>query len=236
MSASFIIKTNYNLDFVNCPRDVKFLTEKIVKSKKLNFSICIYGEPGTGKSAYAEFLARKLGLDFVKISAADILGGYVGDSEQKIKQAFDEAKEKGAMLIIDEVDSFLYSRGQAKRSWEITLVNQMLTSMENFNYPFICTTNFIDILDQASLRRFTFKLKFGFLKKDKIKSAFKYIFAKNPNSAILEMNGLTVSDFASVKKECDILNIEDIAEIAKMLEEIVSLKKSEELRTNIGFN
>ena len=229
-------KNYFNLDFVNCSRDIKFITERIIESGNLNFSICIHGEPGTGKSAYAMHLAEKLGLKVIKKTAADILDQYVGNSEQKIQEAFDEAEEKGAMLIIDEVDSFLRSRGLAQRNWEVTLVNQMLTSMENFNYPFVCTTNFIDMLDQASLRRFTFKFKFGFLKGNKIKEAFEYIFKKEPNLKITKMNGLTVSDFISVKKECDILNIEEVDEIANMLDEILKLKESEELKTNIGFN
>ena len=49
------------------------------------------------------------------------------------------------------------------------------------------------------------------------------------------MKGLTVSDFVNVKKECDILLINDVEEIAKMLAEIVALKKSEELKHSVGF-
>lgn len=230
------INSDFNLDLVNCSRDLKFLTDKIITNKNLNFSICIYGDPGTGKSAYARYLADKLGIDVVCRTAADILDQYVGNSEKQIAEAFEEAEEKKAMLIIDEVDSFLRSRGLAQRNWEVTIVNQMLTCMEKFNYPFICTTNFIDSLDQASLRRFTFKFKFGFLKPDQIEDAFNYVFNTKPSEEILKMKGLTVSDFVNIKKECDILGITDINEIAKMLDETVSLKESEDLSTNIGFN
>lgn len=230
-----IKKSNFNLDFVNCSRDIKDLTEKIVKSGRLDFSICIYGEPGVGKSAYAEYLAERLGLCVIKKTAGDILDQYIGNSEQKIKEAFEEAEKKKCVLIIDEVDSFLRSRGMSTKSWEITMVNQMLTSMQDFSYPFFCTTNFIDILDDASLRRFTFKLGFGFLKPEQIKNAFEFVFGFAPNSKILAMKGLTVSDFVNVKKECDILLIDDVEEIAKMLAEIIALKKSEELKHSVGF-
>ena len=198
--------------------------------------MCIYGDPGTGKSAYARFLANKLGINVICKSAADILDQYVGNSEKLIAEAFEEAEKKKAMLIIDEVDSFLRSRGFAQRNWEVTMVNQMLTCMENFNLPFICTTNFIDMLDQASLRRFTFKFKFGSLKSEQIENAFEYKFKIKPSAEIIKMKGLTVSDFVNIKKECDILGITNIDEIAKMLDETVALKESEDLSTNIGFN
>lgn len=228
--------SDFSLDLVNCSRDIKFLTNKIITNKNLNFSMCIYGDPGTGKSAYARYLADKLGINVVCRTAADILDQYVGNSEKQIAEAFEEAEEKKAMLIIDEVDSFLRSRGLAQRNWEVTIVNQMLTCMEKFNYPFICTTNFIDSLDQASLRRFTFKFKFGFLMPDQIEDAFNYVFKTKPSEEILKMKGLTVSDFVNIKKECDILGITDMNEIAKMLDETISLKESEDLSTNIGFN
>jgi transitional endoplasmic reticulum ATPase len=64
------------------------------------------------------------------------------------------------MLIIDEADSLLSDRREAVRSWEVTQVNEMLTWMENHPLPFVCTTNLMDRLDQASLRRFTLKLRF----------------------------------------------------------------------------
>jgi SpoVK/Ycf46/Vps4 family AAA+-type ATPase len=227
---------SFNVDLLNCSRDIKFLTDKIIKNKVLNFSMCIYGDPGTGKSAYAKFLAKKLGLDIVCKSAADILDPYVGNSEKLIKETFQEAKEKHAVLIIDEIDSFLRSRSLAQRNWEVSMVNQMLTCMESFSYPFICTTNFIDTLDQASLRRFTFKFKFGFLKQNQIESAFSYIFNCKPSETILKMQGLTISDIVNIKKECDILGIIDINEISNMLEENLVLKKSGDLRKNIGFN
>ena len=63
----------------------------------------------------------------------------------------------------DEADSFLRSRIQARHSWEVTAVNEMLTWMESHPLPFICTTNLMDAIDEAALRRFVFKLEFGYL-------------------------------------------------------------------------
>lgn len=80
------------------------------------------------------------------------------------------------------------------------------------------------------------KFKFGFLKSNQIEDAFNYVFNTKPSEEILKMKGLTVSDFVNIKKECDILGITDINEIAKMLDATVSLKESDDLSTNVGFN
>ena len=68
------------------------------------------------------------------------------------------------MLLIDEVDSFLQDRREAKRSWETTQVNEMLTQMEAFEGIFIASTNLLHGLDAAALRRFDMKVKFDYLK------------------------------------------------------------------------
>lgn len=60
--------------------------------------MCIYGDPGTGKSAYARYLADKLGIDVVCRTAADILDQYVGNSEKLIAEAFEEAEKKKQCL------------------------------------------------------------------------------------------------------------------------------------------
>lgn len=226
----------YRLDFVNCKNDINFLTKQIVKSGNLNFSLCLYGESGTGKSAYARYLADKLNIPVVFKRASDLLGCYVGETEQNIASAFDEARNKKAMLIFDEADSFLNSRTMAQRSWEISHVNEMLTQMESYEYPFVCTTNLVDRLDEASLRRFMFKLKFEFLTKEQIKNAFRHFFEKDATEEILKIKGLTTSDMNNVRRKVKFLNVEDVEDITKMLNEEVALKKADELKSSVGFS
>ena len=223
----------YNEDLVNTDIDIKNLTEKIANNGKLNFSLCLYGEPGTGKSLYARHLANVLGLDVLLKRASEIISPYVGETEQNIADAFEEAKAKKAMLIFDEADTFLQNRNNAVRSWEVAQVNEMLTQMESHEYPFVCTTNLLETLDEASLRRFTFKIKFDFLSTNQVNKAFEHFFKiKEPK---IDIKGLTAGDFATVKKKVDFLNIKDIDEITKMLEDEVKLKKSNKLKNKIGF-
>ena len=62
---------------------------------------------------------------------------------------FEEAKEEGAVLLLDEADSFLQDRASLKQSWEVTQVNELLTQMESFDGLFVCSTNLMDKLDLA---------------------------------------------------------------------------------------
>ncbi|WP_305214838.1 ATP-binding protein, partial [Klebsiella pneumoniae] len=73
---------------------------------------------------------------------------------------FDTAQTEGAVLLLDEADSFLRSRKHAERNYEVSEVNEMLAGMERFHGLFICTTNLFDDLDEAALRRFAFKIRF----------------------------------------------------------------------------
>ena len=157
-----------------------------------------------------------------------------------MSNAFAEAKSKKAMLIFDEADTFLQDRSTAVRGWEISQVNEMLTQMESAEYPFACTTNLLDTLDEASLRRFTFKIKFDFMTNQQVSKAMEHFFGGlkgiNKEGIKVDIKGLTVGDFATVKKKADFLNISDISEIIRMLDEEVKIKKIPELNKNtVGF-
>ena len=224
----------YNENLVNTDIDLKNLTQKIKDCGKMNFSLCLYGEPGTGKSLYAKYLAHQIGCKEVILKkASDLMSKWVGDTEQNIAACFAEAKSKKAMLIFDEADSFLQNRNNAQASWQITQVNEMLTLMESHDYPFVCTTNLLDTLDEASLRRFTFKIRFDFLTVPQVNQAIKHFF--DIKDSEVNIKGLTAGDFATVKKKVDFLGVNDLDEITKMLQDEVKVKKSKELKNSVGF-
>ena len=78
-------------------------------------------------------------------------------------RAFDEARRDGSILLIDEVDSFLQSRESAVRTWEISQVNEMLTQLDRFEGIAIFTTNALDSLDSAVMRRIDRKIEFDYI-------------------------------------------------------------------------
>lgn len=121
-------------------------------------SLLFHGAPGTGKTAFATYLAESLGFQPMVKRYGDLASPWVGLTERNIREAFKEAE--GAVLIIDEADSLLSAREGARYGWERTQTNEVLTCMEEYSGVFIASTNFNSILDAASLRRFAFKVEF----------------------------------------------------------------------------
>ena len=228
----YVAPSVYDVTLVNCNVNLVELTEKL-KAAKPNFTLCLYGPPGTGKSAYARYLSTQLGKQFIFKKASDLQSMWVGECEKNIARAFKEAKERQRVLILDEADSFLYSRESAHRSWEVSQVNEMLTQMESVESPFICTTNLMKNLDEASLRRFTFKINFDFLKPDQAAQMFQRYFGGEAPTDIYGMYILTPGDFANVQKKADIMHITDLREIWNMLEEECKMKP--QYSKKIGF-
>ncbi len=226
-------QTPFNLKLLNTDTDLNLLTEKIKKLEQRGFSLCLYGVSGTGKSAYGEYLAEVLKMPVVKKKCSDLLSMWVGGTEQNIAAAFQEGRENQAVLIFDEADSFLQDRTTAFRSWEVTQVNEMLTQMENYAYPFVCTTNLMNSLDKASLRRFTFKVAYNYMTPEQASLAFKHFF-NIPNVDLSYLNSLTPGDFAVVRKKAEILGfLDDAKELTKMLE--AEQQNKAPVQRKIGF-
>ena len=197
---------NFNPSLIHADMDLSALTNQVKSLGRLNFSLCLYGASGTGKSAYARHLAQMLGLEVIQRRASDIISMFVGGTEKNIAQAFSEAKEAKAMLVFDEADTFLRDRSLARNSWEVSGVNEMLTWMESHPYPFVCTTNLMDTLDPASLRRFSFKVKYDFLTREQVCEAFRHFFGVSVQaSEVGALNRLTPGDFALVKNKAELL-------------------------------
>ena len=233
------LPSSYDPNFVNSDCDLNELMQGIKVSK--NARICLYGVPGTGKSAYAKFIAKSLKKPIIIKKGSDLLSMFVGGTEKNIALAFKEAKEKHAVLVFDEVDSFLQDRSMAARSWEITQVNEMLVQMESFDGIFIATTNLIDNLDRACLRRFDLKLEFGYLLPEQAQNLFKkectllkVKFDENAAKKVSNLGLLTPGDFASVRRQAKFKPIKNSDDFYQRLELEVALKK-ESKSVKIGF-
>lgn len=157
-----VLRTGYKLDYLNTDIDIPSIVSGLKRRPRGTF--CFYGAAGTGKSELARHISDEIGKPLILKRASDILSKWVGESEQNIAAMFSEARQQDAVLVLDEADSFLADRRNAQRSWEITQVNELLTQMEAFEGIFVCTTNLMSKLDQASLRRFAFKVRFDPLK------------------------------------------------------------------------
>ena len=221
----------YNPKFINTTINLDQLTLGIKESK--NARLCLYGPAGTGKSAFGKYIAKTLDVPLHVKKGSDLIDMYVGGTEKNIAAAFEEAKEENAVLIFDEVDSFLADRTGANRSWEITQVNEMLVQMENFDGIFIATTNLMDNLDRASLRRFDLKLEFDYLQKQQAWEMFvsycKDLKLHKPSpsfrNTVESLRYLTPGDFAAVVRQNRFRPIQNIKDMIDRLRDEVEVKK-----------
>ena len=109
--------------------------------------------------------------------------------------------------MFDEADSLLADRRMAQRGWEISQVNEMLTWMESHRLPFACTTNLVEKLDPATLRRFTFKVKLGYLSTEQAAAMFHAYFNLTPPKELAALPVLTPGDFAVVRRAVEVLDL-----------------------------
>ncbi len=203
--------------------------------------ICLFGPPGTGKTGYGRWLADRLGKRLVLKRGSDLLSMYVGGTEKAIAEAFTEAREDGAVLMIDEVDGFLQDRRSAQRNWELTQVNEMLTQMEDYDGIFIASTNLMDGMDQAALRRFDIKARFDYLKPDQAFGLLRHHCASLAISApdahhrarLMRLDVLTPGDFAAVARRSRFTKLETPEAWIMALEEECAFKEAGQ--TRIGF-
>jgi SpoVK/Ycf46/Vps4 family AAA+-type ATPase len=231
---------NYELEFINTDNNLAELVDGIRENKSAK--LCLYGLSGTGKSAFGKHLAKMLDRPFIIKTGSSLMSKWVGDTEKNIANAFREATEEEAVLIFDEVDGFLAERGQAKVNWEIIQVNEMLVQMERFNGIFVATTNLIEHLDQASLRRFDIKIEFKSLKPKQLEQIFiSYARELNIEQAssselheLRSLRELTPGDFATISRQSRFKKIHSASEFIGRLKEELKLKKHKNGKT-MGF-
>lgn len=195
-------------------RDLAGLADRLAKpGASRRVSLLLSGPPGSGKSAYARHLAERMGLPVMQRRSSDLLGAYVGETEKAIASAFSAARADGAFLIFDEADSLLGDRREAVRSWEVSMVNEMLTWMEQHPLPFCCTTNLAERLDPAIARRLLVKAKFGWLTPQQTALAFETHFGMSAPRSLLELRQLTPADFDLVRRQLSVGEISGDPEI-----------------------
>jgi SpoVK/Ycf46/Vps4 family AAA+-type ATPase len=199
----------YRPDLVNTPVDLEGIAARLAswrQSDRPGISLCLYGPPGTGKSAYVRYLAHRMDRRLIVRRGSDLLSCWVGETERKIARAFEEASKEKAVLLVDEVDSFLSDRRQAVRSWEVTLTNEFLQQLESMPAVIACTTNLFQGLDQAVLRRFTFKIPFMFMRLDQALTLFQLTLDGLGGTGQVDARDLgrfttlTPGDFAAVSR------------------------------------
>lgn len=229
----------YDPGFIHADADLASVAAGLIATRAGR--LCLYGPPGTGKTAYGRWLAEQLGIPLLIKRASDLMSMWVGENEKNIARAFRQADQDGALLLIDEVDSFLQDRRGAQRGWEVSMVNEMLTQMESFSGVFIASTNLMTGLDQAALRRFDLKVKFDFLRPEQawelVRRYCKQLQLSAPQPDLMtrtmRLERLTPGDFAAVMRQHRFRPIESPATLISALEAECAVKEGG--KAAIGF-
>lgn len=124
---------------------------------KIPSGILLEGPSGTGKTLIAKALSGEIKVPFIHYSATEMSSKWVGNSEKRVREIFDYARENAPCIIfLDEIDSICRSRNANSASYEVSLLNQLLTCLDGFTQRdrviFIAATNFAESLDEAITR------------------------------------------------------------------------------------
>lgn len=148
--------------------DLKARLREVMQSwtDKRENGLILFGEPGTGKTAFAEAVAGELNLPIIRSGFGALNSKWIGEGAEKLQRLMQDAKAQApCVLFIDEIDALLKQRGSQNVSGEHDkMVNVFLEeSVKLRDHPvfLIGATNFIDELDDAAIRegRFDFKVE-----------------------------------------------------------------------------
>ncbi|MFB6074925.1 MAG: CDC48 family AAA ATPase [Haloarculaceae archaeon] len=130
--------------------------------------VLLHGPPGTGKTLMAKAVANEIDAYFTTISGPEIMSKYYGESEEQLREVFEEAEEQApAIVFIDEIDSIAPKRGETQGDVERRVVAQLLSLMDGLQERgqviVIGATNRVDALDPALRRggRFDREIEIG---------------------------------------------------------------------------
>ncbi|ELZ24959.1 cell division control protein 48/AAA family ATPase [Halosimplex carlsbadense 2-9-1] len=130
--------------------------------------VLLHGPPGTGKTLMAKAVANEIDAYFTDISGPEIMSKYYGESEEQLREIFDEAEENSpAIVFIDEIDSIAPKRGETQGDVERRVVAQLLSLMDGLESRgqviVIGATNRVDAVDPALRRggRFDREIEIG---------------------------------------------------------------------------
>lgn len=214
------------------------LKEKLLKAGKEILSgngarngILLTGEPGNGKTAFAEALAGELKLPLIDITFGNLASMWIGETTQKAMKLFDDAERQApCVLFIDEIEAVLVDRsksaGNADReaAKTVSAILKRLVDIRRKKVVLIAATNFVDQLDPAAIRegRFDYKIEITppdrearkFLLQDGLKSVAQLVDYDGVDRATNRWEGFSVARIRAVATELvDQINSKKIVKI-----------------------
>jgi len=177
--------------------------------------VLLHGPPGTGKTLMAKAVANEIDAYFTTISGPEIMSKYYGESEEQLREVFEEAEENApAIVFIDEIDSIAPKRGETQGDVERRVVAQLLSLMDGLDERgdviVIGATNRVDAIDPALRRggRFDREIEIGVPDKEGRKEILQVHTRGMPLSEDIDLSeyaenthGFVGADLAQLTKE-----------------------------------
>ncbi|WP_224335339.1 CDC48 family AAA ATPase [Haloprofundus halobius] len=177
--------------------------------------VLLHGPPGTGKTLIAKAVANEIDAEFHTISGPEIMSKYYGESEEQLRDVFEEATENApAIIFMDELDSIAAKREEAGGDVERRVVAQLLSLMDGLEergqVVVIGATNRVDAIDPALRRggRFDREIEIGVPDRDGRKEILQVHTRNMPLTDDVELDvyadsthGFVGADLESLAKE-----------------------------------
>ena len=226
-------------DLVNCDVNLRELLDGLREHPESR--LLFHGESGSGKTSCGKWLSDELGIPHLVHRASDLLSKWAGEAEQNLAQAFRRASEEKALLQIDEVDSFLCERA-SNQSWAISMTNEFLSQLDTYDGIIVMTTNLIDAIDRAAMRRMCVIGKFDFMEPESAWEMFK-LSCKSLGvnggidlyeSRLKQMSKLTPGDFVQTVRGARFTRQNSASKLLDSLMTATELKKGNS-QSSMGF-
>ncbi len=194
--------------------------------------VLLYGSPGTGKTLLAKAVANESDAHFIYISGPELVSKFVGESEERLREIFNEAKEKAPTIIfMDEIDAIAPKREEATNEVERRMVSQLLTLMDGMgtrgHVIVVGATNRPNAIDPALRRpgRFDREIEIGVPDRNSRKEILQIHTRNMPLAKDVNMDeladmthGYTGADIAALGREAA------MAELRHILPKILNKK------------
>lgn len=194
-------------------KNQKVYSKMLTYGVHMNNSVLLYGEPGTGKTEFAKYVAYKMGVPYIYLNFANTIDSFMGQTAKNIERVFDYCKGQKCVLMLDEIDCIGMLRGGKGADGELSRITitlmQCLDAMVD-GQIIIAATNRKDMIDGALLRRF-----------HKIYEIARY--SQEEQKKMIE-KWLISLDYNDFKKT---VNIDDLASKEMTQNEVISTLKDE---------
>lgn len=210
----------YDIRVINSDIPIDILDRMAERAFKQHspWKLMLSGVSGSGKSMYAYHLAEKLGVEIIVKRYHDLVSKWIGQSEEQIYQAFKEAEDKHALLLLDEVDGYIsrktevYSGGDKAHN---DITTSFMVNLEEYNGIVIATSNHAELVEPAIVRRFHKIVEFKFPTYESMKILFRRYFPdvdfdKRELERVCALGTIGPGDFVAIKELTEYMDEEDI--------------------------